>query len=106
MRFSFNTEEASLKILQAHRKNRMILKSFSNEKTKRLLAQTEFHLLTRICNHMWYIELQVLDALPSKLVKQAAMLPLEFRRIKRRPNQQDKTSLNFVVKRLKLNGRF
>ena len=106
MKFSFNTEEASLKMLQEHRKNRMILKSFSYEKTKRLLAQTEFHLFTRICNHMWYIELHVLDALPSKLAKPAAMLPLEFRRIKRRTHQQDKTSLNFVVQRLKLNGRF
>ena len=53
---------------------------------------------------MWYIKLLVIDV-PSMLAK-TAMLPLEFRSIKRRIPQFDNTSLNVVVQRIILNGIF
>ena len=54
---------------------------------------------------MWYIKLHVMDAVPSILAKPADILPLEFRSINR-IHQWDNTSLNVVVQRIILNGRF
>ena len=55
---------------------------------------------------MRYINLHLLDAVPSILVKPADRLPIEFRSYKRRIPQWDNCSLNFVVQRIILNRRF
>ena len=55
---------------------------------------------------MLYKKLHVMDAVPSKLAKPAKMLPLEFQSIKRRIPPWDNTSLNVVLQRIIMIGRF